>query len=134
VELTLNLVWVSICLLVLGTAGSAVRRGKLPLPKRTAFTAALVICFLLLPAISMTDDLLAAHQADLPLAAQTWHMASEGAAVGLELASVLCTCWLAFLGATLALRATVETDWNARPQAAWLLRSQRLRPPPLHFH
>ena len=129
-ELALNLVWVSICLLVLVSAGRAVRRGKLPVANRTAFTAALVICLLLLPAISMTDDLLAAHQADLPLAAQTWHMAAEGAAVGLELVSLLCTCWLAFLGATIALRAAVETDWNARPHSAWLLRAQRLRPPP----
>src|ERR1700751_2612972 len=64
-----------------------IRRGKVRIQAGPALLAVLMICFLLLPVISMSDDILEARQATLPLSGQTWHMAWEGASVGLELVS-----------------------------------------------
>jgi NADH:ubiquinone oxidoreductase subunit 6 (subunit J) len=56
-ELTLNLVWLVLCLLLLAVLGPAV---KAPLAGRTRVVAAVAlvcILFLLFPVISMSDDL-----------------------------------------------------------------------------
>ena len=80
----------------------------------------------------MSDDLLQARQDHLPLAAQTWHLASEGAATGLELNLTLLagSCLLALLWLSLTVTIQVEPEREVRRNSAWLTRSQRLRPPP----
>ena len=93
-------------------------------------TLAVLICILLLPVISISDDLLAAQQAALPLSSQTWRMASEGASVGLELLPVLCACLLLLARVATDVRSIEEGDWDKHPCSAWLTQSLRLRPPP----
>ena len=105
------------------------RRSTVKLPLASAILLAVVIGFILLPSISLTDDLLAMRQAALPLSGQTWRLASEGSANGLELLALgLCLAMLlAFLAEA---RAAVRDQWTMRPLAGRLMRSQRLRPPP----
>src|SRR5215469_6154328 len=115
---------------LLGLTLWSVRRGIVRIAPVTAVMATLLVCFLLLPAISISDDLMEARQATLPLSAQTWHMASEGASVGLEVVSVIAACllWLAFgVGKGLFLD---DSERGVRSMEAWLTPSQRLRPPP----
>lgn len=89
----------------------------------------LLVCFLLLPVISVSDDLMEARQAALPLSAQTWHMSSEGASVGLEV-SVIAD-FLPVLGINAVSTQVVDdSERGGRPMEAWLTPSQRLRPPP----
>src|SRR5258705_1426268 len=94
----------------------------------TAMTLAVAMCFILMPLISLSDDLLEARQAALPASGQTWRMASEGASTGLDellmirLDLLMLTCF------------STETPASQRDQfqlhlmSARLLPSQRLRP------
>ena len=132
-ELVSNLVWCAVSCLVFGTVDRALAARKLQVSRRAAFTAAALLCLVLLPVISMSDDLLESRQAALPLASQTWHLASEAASVGMELLSAICT-YLLFLAAPLLLQVYVAPERAARQQSAWLMRSQRLRPPPAFAH
>ena len=108
-----------------------VRRGTVRLPMVQAMTLALLICFILLPVISVSDDLLEARQAALPLSGQTWRMASEGVSVGLDKLLIVGLILLALLSFLIEGRAAYQDQWNIRPLAGRLARSQRLRPPPL---
>ncbi|ADV81040.1 hypothetical protein [Terriglobus saanensis] len=94
----------------------------------SAILLALLLCFILLPVISVNDDLLLADQASLPLSGQTWRVAYEGASVGLNLlfAIVAYLLWVCF---GIESRLGRKDLWNVRPLAARLARSQRLRPP-----
>jgi hypothetical protein len=96
-----------------------------------AMTLALLICFILLPVISVSDDLLEAQQAALPLSGQTWRMASEGVSAGLDKLLIVGLILLALLTFLIEGRASYQDQWNIRPLAGRLARSQRLRPPPL---
>ena len=49
-----------------------------------AMTLAVVMCLILMPLISVSDDLLEAQQAALPISGQTWRLASEDASAGLD--------------------------------------------------
>jgi len=116
--------------MLLGLTLWSVRRGIVRIAPVTAVMATLLVCFLLLPAISISDDLMEARQATLPLSAQTWHMASEGASVELEVVSVIAACllWLAFgVGKGLFID---DSERGVRSMEAWLTPSQRRRPPP----
>ena len=126
-----NLAWLAVCMLVFTVTTATVRRGSARVSSGTAFTTAFVLCLVLLPIISMSDDLLENRQATLPLAAQSWHLASVASSVGLEVASLLGG-WLLFLAIVFAAVSTLicPIDWEVRPYAAWLARAQRLRPPP----
>jgi len=129
-ELASNLIWAVVALTLLGMTYRGVRRGTVRISMASAMTLALLICFILLPAISMSDDLLEARQAALPLAGQTWRMASEGASAGLDgllavgLYLLLLMCFL------IETRTSKQDQWDIRPLAGRLARSQRLRPPP----
>lgn len=130
VELASNLVWLATAIAVLSGTMWTLRRGRTTLTPMAAITLACVICLLLLPVISITDDLMEAHQAALPASSQTWRMASEDASVGLELVPVFCSFLLMlamFLASTPIRR---EDDGHLVPIASWLMRSLRLRPPP----
>lgn len=129
VELALNLVWAVAMFGLLAMVCSSARRGRGALSLPAAILLAVVIGFILLPAISVSDDLMDARQAALPLSGQTWRLASEGSANGLELLALgLC---LALLMSFLAEAQTVVRDpWGFRLLAGRLVRSQRLRPPP----
>ena len=129
-ELASNLVWLATALAVLGGTLWALKRGRTNLSPLTAITLACLVCLLLLPAISISDDLMEAHQAALPASAQTWRMASEDASIGLELIPVFCSflLMLAMFLASTPLR--LESDGHLLPISSWLMRSLRLRPPP----
>lgn len=129
-ELASNLAWLGVSLVLLGLTLWGVRRGTVRLAPTGAVMVTLLVCFLLLPVISVSDDLMEARQAALPLSAQTWHMASEGASVGLEAVSVIGACLLLFGCDEDNGQVVDESDRGGRPMEAWLTPSQRLRPPP----
>ena len=130
-ELLSNLVWLTVCLIVLGTTLSGIRRGSIKLPAVSALTAAAVLCLLLLPVISMTDDLIDDHPPALPFAAQAWHLASDAASVGLEAVSLLSACLSLLIWALRSKLLPIgANEPYTHPYAAWLTRAQRLRPPP----
>lgn len=128
-ELILNLAWAIGAILLLGFVYQAARRGAIRTSTAAAMCIAVLLAFILLPAISITDDLIAAQQAALPLSGQTWRMASEGSANGLELLAIglYLVLLMSFLAET---QARVRNQWSVRPLAGRLARSQRLRPPP----
>lgn len=131
-ELASNLVWVIISLVAFAITLWCVRRGKVRIQAGPALLAVLMICFLLLPVISISDDILEARQAALPLSGQTWHMASEGASVGLELVSHLGLCLLLLAYQEDQAHQSPALEWvDPRHMVGWLTRSQRLRPPPI---
>jgi hypothetical protein len=123
-------VWLGVSLVLVGLTLWGVRRGVVRIAPVGAVTLTLLICFLLLPIISVSDDLIEARQAALPLSAQTWHMSSEGASVGLEV--IPATEAFALLLGCNAVKGQVVDDSarGGRPMEAWLTPSQRLRPPP----
>ena len=130
-ELLSNLVWICLCIGLLGGALVGLRRGTIRLPVSSTLLLVAMLCLVLLPAISLSDDLLASDQADLPVAAQTWRLAMEPSALATD---VLLAVALPFpflllsFGTGLAPRS-LETVRVFRPVARWLTRSQRLRPP-----
>lgn len=132
-ELLSNLVWILLCLGLLGGALSGLRHGAIRLPVPSTLLLVGMLCLVLLPAISLSDDLLSADQADLPVAAQTWRLAMEGSALATDLLLAVALP-LAFLllgfGSPFAPRS-LEITRAFRPVARWLTRSQRLRPPPV---
>ena len=93
-------------------------------------TLALLICFILLPVISVSDDLLEAQQAALPLSGQTWRIASEGLSAGLDKLLLVGLILLAMLSFMLEAKLARPDQWDIRPLAGRLARSLRLRPPP----
>ncbi len=138
-ETASNLVWLCLAGIVFAITLAGLRRdaghrsanGTGTASHKSALTTAALLCLLLLPVVSLTDDKLDNRQAPLPLAAQAWHLASEGGALGLEAVSLLSACFLlltwAFAPKPLSAR---QIGWNSRPNAVWLMRAQRLRPPP----
>ena len=128
-ELALNLIWVAVLVGLLFMAYRGVRRGTISLSLTSAILLAVVIGFLLLPVISISDDLLDARQAALPLSGQTWRLASEGSAHGLELLA-LALCLAELMSFLVEAPAALPDSWAMRPLAGRLARSQRLRPPP----
>ena len=129
-EVASNLVWLIVACAILGGTLWTLRRDRTKLSPISAIVLACLICLVLLPAISISDDLLEAHQAALPASSQTWRMASEGASVWLEVAPVFCAFLLFLAFFALSMPIVEEGDWDKRPQSAWLMRSLRLRPPP----
>ena len=129
-ELASNLVWLAVSLVLVGLTLWGVRRGAVRIAPVAAVTMTLLICFLLLPIISVSDDLMEARQAALPLSAQTWHLSSEGASVGLEVIPAI-EAFAHLLGCN-AVKGQVVDDSarGVRPMEAWLTPSQRHRPPP----
>lgn len=132
-ELASNLVWLAVSLVLVGLTLWGVRRGTVRIAPMDAVMLILLVCFLLLPVISLSDDLIEARQAALPLWAQTWHMASEGASVGLEAVSVIGACLLLLGCGPVKGQLVDDGDGWGRPMEAWLTPSQRLRPPPALF-
>lgn len=128
-ELASNLAWLFATVVVLGITLWGIRRGEMRVPARSAFMLVLLVCFLLLPVISVSDDLLESRQDALPLSAQTWHLAWEGASVAVELLAIVSLCLILFEDVRGYSRKTTEGDWDKHPISAWLTRSQRLRPP-----
>ena len=130
-ELFSNLVWLVLCLGLLGGAFAGLRRGTIRLPVAATLLLVALLCLVLLPAISLSDDLLAGDQADLPVAAQTWRLAMEGSALATDilLAVTLPFVLLLFEFAAGRAQRALEPTRAYRPVARWLTRSQRLRPP-----
>lgn len=95
----------------------------------SAIILAVLCCFILLPVISISDDVLAASQAALPAAGQTWRLASEQASAGVQ-GSVIDIFLLLLMALLISARKTEEDLPNTDPLACQLVRSQRLRPPP----
>jgi len=130
VELALNLVWAVAMVGLLAMVCRSARQGRIALSLPAAILLAVVIGFILLPVISVSDDLLAARQAALPLSGQTWRLASEGSATGLELLA-LGLCLAVLMGFLAEARTAIRDSWGLRLLAGRLVRSQRLRPPPI---
>lgn len=129
-ELASNCVWALVSLALLAFTWRAGRQEHLRVSRRSAFLLVTALCLFLLPLISVSDDLLEARQAALPVAAQTWHLAIEGAASALEIVPIL----FAFirLVACLALLVVLKPARKTRRSAyaAWSTRALCLRPPP----
>jgi hypothetical protein len=122
-------VWLAVSLVLMGLTLFAVRRDRVRVTTSSAVMLTLLVCFLLLPVISVSDDLIEARQAALPLSAQTWHMSSEGASVGLEVSVI--GDFLSLLGSNaVKVQLVDDSERGGRPMEAWLTPSQRLRPPP----
>jgi hypothetical protein len=130
VEFASNLVWVIVSLTLLGMTYRGVRRGSVKLSMASAMTLAVLICLVLLPAISISDDLLEARQAVLPLSSQTWRIASEGFSSGLDKVLMVGLLLLSLLSFAVETPISNQDQWDVRPLAGRLARSQRLRPPP----
>ena len=129
-ELASNLVWAAIAIALLIASYVGVRRGVVQLSMPKALVLALALGFILLPAISISDDLLASRQTSLPLSSQTWRMASEGASVGLELLLTGSFFILLLMSFLMDVQADDRDQWGIRPLAGQLARCLRLRPPP----
>lgn len=129
-EFASNLVWAVIALGLLRMTYSGVRSGTIRLSMASAIMLGLVLCFILLPAISISDDLLASHQAVFPPSGQTWRIASENAAVGLDGLLALAAYLFLLTCVQVESRRVREDHAGDRPLAGRLVRSQRLRPPP----
>jgi hypothetical protein len=129
VELASNLAWLGVSLVLIGLTLFAVRRGRVRITTTSAVMLTLLVCFLLLPVISVSDDLIEARQAALPLSAQTWHMSFEGASVGLEVSVI--SGFLPLIGFNaVKVQVVDDSERGGRLMKAWLTPSQRLRPPP----
>jgi hypothetical protein len=96
----------------------------------TAMTLAIVMCFILMPLISVSDDLLEAQQAALPASGQTWRMASEGASTGLDQLLMIGLYLLMLMCFRPEAPASQGDECGCHPISSRLVRSQRLRPPP----
>jgi hypothetical protein len=96
----------------------------------SAMTLGLLLCFILLPIISISDDMLASRQAALPLSGQSWRIASEDAATGIDLMLVMAAYLLLLLCVDVEAQRSDEGHAGGRVLAGWLVQSQRLRPPP----
>jgi hypothetical protein len=129
VELILNLFWALVSVALLGVVYRQVRRGKLQISMASAMTLAVLICFIALPVISATDDLLDARQAGLPLSGQTWRMLSEGISAGVELPPLALFLVLLLSSLTVA-QTLLQNRRSIRLLTGRLTLSQRLRPPP----
>jgi hypothetical protein len=129
-EFVSNLVWLLAALSLLGFTYREVRAGSVRLSMASALMLAFVLCTILLPVISLSDDLLATRQAALPQSEKSWRLASHDAAAGV--ATLLA--FAAYLMMLLASPPQTGEGWTRacvlRPMAAILVRSQRLRPPP----
>jgi hypothetical protein len=129
-EVLSNLVWILISLLLLAAAYVGVRRGTVKVSMMTAMTLAIVMCFILMPLISLSDDLLEAQQAALPVSGQTWRMASEGASTGLDQLLMIGLYLLMLMCFRTEAPASQRDECQCYPLSSRLVRSQRLRPPP----
>lgn len=125
-----NLVWAVLSASLLAMTYRGVRRGAVRLSMAASITLALVVCLILLPVISMNDDLLESQQAALPLAAQTWRMAAEQAQVALTFVLAFAAYLLFLVSFRIESRRGIQEVLEIRPMAWRLARSQRLRPPP----
>jgi hypothetical protein len=129
VELALNLVWAVVALTLLGAVYWGVRRGAVRVSMASAMVLAALICLIVLPAISASDDLLDARQAGLPLSGQTWRMMSEDISTGVEPPPI--ALYLILLICSLAVTQYVFQDRRSiRLFSGRVGLSERLRPPP----
>ena len=96
----------------------------------TAMTLAVIMCFILMPLISVSDDLLEARQAALPMSGQTWRMASEGASAGLDELLMIGLYLLLLMCFSIEAPVSQRDQCEVSPLTGRLVRSQRLRPPP----
>ena len=129
-ELLSNLVWILISLVLLATAYFGVRRGTVQVSMAIAMTLAVVMCFILMPLISVSDDLLEAQQAALPISGQTWRLASEDASAGLDDLLMVGLYLLLLMCFRTEAPASQRDQCELHPLTGRLVRSQRLRPPP----
>jgi hypothetical protein len=129
-ELFSNIVWIVLSLVLLAAAYFGVRRGTVKVSMATAMTLAVVTCFILMPLISVSDDLLEARQAALPTSSQTWRMASEGASAGLDELLMIGLYLLMLMCFRTEAPASQRDQCEVHPLTRRLVRSQRLRPPP----
>jgi hypothetical protein len=130
VEFVSNLVWLLAAVSLLCFTYREVRAGSVRVSMASALLLAFVLCIVLLPVISLSDDILAIRQASLPVSEQSWRLASHDAAAGVD----TLLAFAAYLMLLLASRPQTREGWTRarvlRPIAAILVRSQRLRPPP----
>jgi hypothetical protein len=131
VEFASNLIWLLAAISLLAFTYREVRAGSMRVSMASALVLAFVLGIILLPVISVSDDLLAARQATLPAPEQVWRLVSHDASVGVDTLVALG----AYLLLLLALQQECRDGWRntrvLRPMAARLARAQRLRPPPM---
>ena len=128
--MVLNLVWAMLAVGLLATVYRGIARGRMKISMAKAMTIAVVICFISLPVLSASDDMLAASQAGLPLSGQTWRLISEDVAACLELPPIDLYLIL-LLCCVMAIQPLFQERRSLRLQADRVAISERLRPPPL---
>jgi hypothetical protein len=132
-ELALNLVWGIVALSLLAVVYRGVRRGGVQVRMASAMMLAVMICLIILPVISASDDLLDARQAGLPPSGQTWRVMAEGFASGVEvppvalfLVRLICSLTVAWI--------VLQGRRSVRLYAGRCAVTERLRPPPCPAH
>lgn len=130
-EFASNLVWLIAAISLLGFTYREVRAGSVRVSMASGLMLAFLLCIILLPVISVSDDLLAARQATLPESEQVWRLVSHDASIALD----TLLAFAGYLLLLLALRPQRRERWRnpgvLRPIAGRLARAQRLRPPPI---
>lgn len=129
VEAALNLVWGLVAVALMSVVYRGARRGGLGISIASAMTLGLLICFIVLPVISASDDLLAARQAGLPPAGQTWRMSAEGISAGVDLLP-LAAMLLLLICCLMVAQMLCHERGHGGPLTGRETVSQRLRPPP----
>ena len=129
-ELIFNCAWAFLSIALLAAACHQVRRGRVSLPMASALALALMIAIILLPVISISDDILDAQQSALPISGQLWRIATQDASSIYDRVLVLGAFLLCLLACLSGTRRLFQARMVVRPLAGRLARSQRLRPPP----
>ena len=129
-ELASNLVWLVAAVSLIGLTYRGVRAGSVRLSLASAIMLALLLCFILLPVISVSDDLLAIRQAALPESEQTWRIASHDASFSLDTVLAVAAYLFLLLALQREQRCSARECRLVRPMAGRIARLQRLRPPP----
>lgn len=129
-EFVSNLVWLFAALSLLCFTYREVRAGSVRVSTISALILAFILCIILLPLISLSDDFLATRQAALPESEQSWKLATHDIALGVD----TLLAFAAYLLLLVAPEPQAREGWPRacvlRPIATRLARSQRLRPPP----
>lgn len=129
-EFASNLVWLIAALSLLAFTYREVRVGSVRTSMASAMMLVFVLCVILLPVISVSDDLLAVHEAPLPASEQVWRLASHDASLGVDTLLAFAAYLLVLLALQPQCSDTRRNIRVLRPIAARLARAQRLRPPP----
>lgn len=113
VEALLNLTWMLVAISIVAGIWAGVRSGKIDAPMGKAMTAAVLIAFVLLPVVSISDDIQMLHKLTEPEDGSFRRQHTDG---GVELAllclMVLCAALVLLSETMFALRRLRVLGWS----------------------